>query len=563
MARRRRVGRFRSNFVTSLSKIESMRKSILFFFLLCISFGFSQEDAWVYFTDKPDTAYYLSNPLEMLSQRALDRRAAQAIALDNLDVPIHQPYVVQVASNNGVIVLAQSKWLNAVHVRGTQQAIQSLATLACVSQIQFANPALQNNASGKPLQTVSVVKNLETQVDFNYGISAHQITMLKGHLLHQNHFTGTGKIIAVMDNGFSGVNTAAPFQRLMTQNSILGGYNFVLRNDAIYSGGSHGTLVLSTMGGYQENQLIGSAPDAHYYLFVTESDTYENPLEESLWVEAAELADSLGVDIINTSLGYSTFDNPAYNYSYNDMNGLTTFIARGAAIAFSRGMICVTSAGNSGNSTWQYITSPGDARHTLTVGAVTAQGNYATFSSQGPSFDQRIKPDVVAQGVGAVVATPSGVIGTASGTSFSSPITAGLVACLWQGLPNATNAQIMELIQQSASLYAMPTPQLGYGIPDFYAAYQTGLTLSLVPPVYSQALRVFPNPCGATIRLSSTNSKEGQLTIYSAIGQLVKQQYVTSDTLISVADLRPGLYLYSFQSANEIVTGKLIKKHNE
>ena len=326
-----------------------MKKMLVFFLLFLTSFGFSQEDAWVYFVDKPTAAYFLANPLEMLSQRALDRRTAQSISLDILDVPIYQPYSTQVAGNTGITVLSKSKWLNAVHVRGTQANIEALDTVSFVSHIHFANTNLNDNTSGRMKQNHREAKNLDTQVVFQYGNSANQVNLMNGNLLHQNNFTGTGKIIAVMDNGFVGVNTTVPFQRLFTNNLILGGYNFVTQSNSIYTGGSHGTMVLSTMGGYVENQLVGSAPDAKYYLFVTESNTYENPLEESLWVEAAEVADSLGVDVINTSLGYSTFDNPAYNYSYADMNGTTTFIAKGAAIAFSRGMICVTSAGNSGN----------------------------------------------------------------------------------------------------------------------------------------------------------------------------------------------------------------------
>lgn len=537
-----------------------MRKQLVFFFLILTSLGFSQEDAWVYFANKPDTAYYLSNPLEMLSQRALDRRVAQSIPLDNLDVPIHEPYVTQVANNIGISVLAQSKWLNAIHVRGSQQAIQYLDTISFVAQIQFANAALNTNSSGRFQQMASVAKNLDTEVTFQYGNSANQVTMMNGHLLHQNDFTGTGKIIAVMDNGFLGVDTGLPFQRLFTNNLLLGGYNFVLRNDAIYSGGSHGTLVLSTMGGFQENQLIGSAPDAQYYLFVTESNTYENPLEESLWVEAAELADSLGVDIINTSLGYSTFDNPAYNYSYVDMNGITTFISRGAAIAASRGMICVTSAGNSGNSSWQYITTPADAINTLTVGAVNSEGNYASFSSIGPSADNRIKPDVVAQGVGAMVATSTGTIGGANGTSFSSPITAGLVACLWQSLPNLTNTEILQLIRESASIYSAPTAQLGYGIPNFYAAYQNGLLLS-AEAISSNVFKIYPNPFENEITIAFLNDFDsGNFILYNATGQVVQQQFIQANQTISLTQLQSGLYFYSFQTASEHKKGKLIKK---
>lgn len=537
-----------------------MRRILLFFFLILSSIGFSQEDAWVYFTDKPNAAYYLSNPLEMLSQRALDRRVQQNIPLDNLDVPVHQPYIAQIAGNVGVTILAKSKWLNAVHVRGTQTDIDALETLSFVATIHFANTALNGTTAGRMEQVSSEVKNLDTEVVFQYGNSANQVSMMNGHLLHQNNFTGTGKIIAVIDNGFLGVNTGSPFQRLFTNSLLLGGYNFVTQSDDVYTGGSHGTMVLSTMGGFVENELIGSAPDSKYYLFVSESTTYENPVEESFWVEAAEKADSLGVDVINTSLGYSTFDNPAYNYTYADMNGNTSFIAKGAAIAFSKGMICVSSAGNSGNTSWQYITTPGDAFNTLTVGAVNSQGIYANFSSIGPSSDNRIKPDVVAQGVGATVATATGTIGVSNGTSFSSPITAGLVACLWQSLPTLTNAEIILLIQQSASIYTAPTAQLGYGIPNFYAAYQNGLTLS-IPTIDSNTFVIYPNPFVEELTLQLPSSfGDATFSLYDAKGQMIKQIDFNSYQTFIVSNVQPGFYFYTLQSTDGISTGKLIKK---
>ncbi|MDD2986460.1 S8 family serine peptidase, partial [Flavobacterium sp.] len=334
-----------------------MQKIYFLLFLFVANGVFAQEDAWIYLTDKPNAEYYFQNPLEMLSQRALDRRMVQNISLDLLDVPIYEAYITQIAAQPGITVLAQSKWMNCLHVRGLQTEVEALSEFSFVSSIQFANASLNQN--GRLSQTNSeakVTKNLEIQVSFMYGNSTNQIEMIGGDLLHQANFTGSGKIIAVMDNGFPGVNTTEAFQRLRDNNQILGGYDFVNRDEDVYEGGSHGTLVLSTMGGFKEGELVGTAPDASYYLFKTEAP-YENPLEESFWVEAAELADSLGVDIISTSLGYSVFDNPNYNYTYANMNGTTTFSARGADLAFTRGMICVTSAGNSGNNSWQYITT--------------------------------------------------------------------------------------------------------------------------------------------------------------------------------------------------------------
>ena len=503
-----------------------MKKLVLLFLFFLSQNIFSQEDAWVYFTDKPDAQFYLDNPLEMLSQRALDRRTSQGIALDILDVPIHQLYVDQIIASSGIEVKAKSKWMNAVHVRGSIEDIDALTDLTFVSNIQFANRSLNTqNRIANSSENKVVNKQLDVQENFAYGNSSNQIQMLNGHLLHQQDYTGTGKIIAVMDAGFPNVNTASSFQRIRDNNQILGGYNFVARNDNVYTSNSHGTLVLSLMAGYVENQLVGTAPDANYYLFITEDSADENPVEESYWVEAAELADSLGVDVINTSLGYFAYNNPNYSYTYADMNGVTSFISRGADIAFSRGMICVTSAGNSGNSANPNISTPADAINTLTVGAVNASGVYASFSSIGPSADNRIKPDVVAQGVGATVATSTGTIGVANGTSFSSPITAGLVTCLWQSLPTLTNVEILQLVKQSASIYSNPTAQLGFGIPNFYSAFQAGQLLSneeIIPAAFS----VYPNPFEEQLTIELESDSFGQLQMYTGTGQLILQKEI-------------------------------------
>lgn len=520
----------------------------------------AQEDAWVYFTNKPDAAYYLANPLEMLSQRALDRRTRQNISLDEKDIPISASYINQVTASTGITVKAKSKWLNALHVRGSVEAIQNLENLVFVDHVQFANAAL--NTSGRAMrlsQSTVVTKEQETQVSFGYGTSANQIQMLKGNQLHQQDFTGNGKIIAVMDAGFPNVNTAQPFQRLLNGNKILGGYDFVNRNTNFYTGGTHGTLVLSTMGGYVENQLVGTGPDASYYLFITEDILDENPVEESYWVEAAEMADSLGVDIINTSLGYFIYNNPNYSYNYSHMNGTTAFISRGADIAFSRGMICVVSAGNSGAGPNPNITAPADAIHVLAVGAVAPDSSYASFSSIGPSSDGRVKPDIMAQGQQAVVSDVFGNIVTANGTSFSGPIISGMVASLWQAFPNKTNVEIMQMIKQSAHLYATPNYQFGYGIPDFSKAVSDALDIS---DFSKNEFLIYPNPASTVINLTIPESYgEVQIFIYNQLGQeIVNKEIKKENPVISVENLQSGIYLYKIKAGNTYKTGKLAIK---
>lgn len=363
-----------------------------------------------------------------------------------------------------------------------------------------------------------------------------------------------------MDGGFPGVNTAQPFARLRDNNKILGGYDFVNRNTNFYTGISHGTSVLSLMGGFTENALVGTAPDASYYLFITEDGANESPLELSNWVEAAEQADYLGVDIINTSLGYTTFDNPNYNFTYNDMNGTTTFISKGLDIAFSRGMICVVSAGNDGNNPWHYISAPADATNALTIGAVKADETYATFSSQGPTFDGRIKPDVTAQGQYPYVSDATGnITNSGSGTSYSGPIVAGMVACLWQALPSKTNQEIKQLITQSADRYAAPTVEFGYGIPDFSLALSNGLS---VANASKNDFVVYPNPATDSISVTLAEGfKTGNVILYTVLGQKVLEEKIISQaSIISMKSLIKGTYLYKIESNGFSKSGKIVKQ---
>ena len=528
--------------------------------MLFFSFAvFSQvEDAWVYFNAKPNAQNFLDNPSEMLSQRALDRRQNQNIALSFTDIPLEKTFVSQIKSSTGITIKAQSKWLNALHIQGTQADILALKSFLFVDKVVFANRNL--NVTSKKVSENQIVKTndkLKTTVDYNYGLSANQIQILNGQVLHQQNYTGAGKIIAVLDAGFPGVNTTQPFQNLITNNRILGGYDFVSRNGNFYTGDDHGTMVLSTMGGYQENALIGTAPDASYYLFITEDDASEGPIEESLWVEAAEKADSLGVDIITTSLGYfGGFTNPNYSHIYSDMNGNTNFISRGAEIAFSKGIIVVASAGNEGNTGEPHIGSPADAVSVITVGSVTSSKLRSGFSSIGPSFDGRIKPDVMSRGTAAVVSNASGTITTASGTSFSCPIMAGMIACLWQAFPSKTNQQIREMILASSDRFTTPNNTYGYGIPNF------GSALGVENFQNSEQFSVYPNPVQTTVSfLFSGQSEVASVIIYSVLGQkLIEKQITKQNGTLSLLSLKSGLYFYTFDAEGLHKTGKIVKQ---
>lgn len=535
------------------------RKLLLFFILFSLTKLLAQvEDAWVYFNDKPSETTFISAPLTMLTQRALDRRTRYSIALDYKDVPVEASYVLQVKNTNGITIKARSKWLNALHVQGTEVAINSLLNLSFVAQVQYANKTL--NAGGKSVKPKKITdrnKKLDITVNFNYGNAANQIQMLNGEVLHQNNFTGTGMQIAIIDAGFPNVDNFPAFQRLHDNNQILGGYDFVNRSTNFYTGNYHGMAVLSTIGGYLDNEFIGTAPDAEFYLFISEDTANETPLEESLWVEAAERADSLGVDVINTSLGYTTFDNPNYDYVYADMDGQTTFISRGAEIAFSRGMIVVNSAGNSGNNAWHYIGAPADASSVLSIGAVDALGVIASFSSYGPTADGRIKPDVCAQGADVYIINSSGNIATSNGTSFSSPVLAGVIACLWQAFPDKTNAEIIQLVKESSHLYASPTAQEGYGIPNFEAIY----SLLDIDNENIVEVSLFPNPTKNKINFTfPANINELEVTVFSLLGRNVFSDIVLKNNpIIDISFLPKGLYMVQVAYNGTFKTLKLLK----
>ena len=538
-----------------------MKKILFFLIFISATIASAQEDAWVYFNNKPNAQNYFDNPLLMLSQRALDRRVTQGIALDTKDIPLSQSNINLIKNANGITVMAKSKWLNALHIRGTQANIAALTSLSIVEKVVYANHGLNpvGKYSGNKGKPFTGNKFQESQISYNYGNSSTQIQMLNGHILHQQNHTGAGKIIAVMDAGFLGVNTASPFQRLRDNNLILGGYDFINNTNNPYVLDSHGTSVLSNMGGYADGQLVGTAPDAKYYLFVTEDVSSENPIEETNWVEAAEVADSLGVDVINTSLGYFGYDNPNYSYNNSHLNGTKSFISRGADVAYSRGMICVTSAGNSGNSGNPYISVPADALTTVTVGAVNASEVKAGFSSIGPTADGRLKPDVMAMGISATVATPSGTIATSNGTSFSGPILAGALTSFWSAFPNKKNSEIIQYVKASSDKYSNPNNQYGYGIPDFQAALLSALSTTEFEN--NNVFKIFPNPALNALTITVPNDLlNKEIVFYNNLGQEVLTKKIeTIIQSISVNNLSSGMYFYTISSGVKTINGKIIK----
>lgn len=545
-----------------VQKKHEMRKFV-FLMLLYSSLFQAQEHAWVYFKDKPSAESYLNAPISMLTQRALDRRSLQNIEVNIQDVPVEHSYVTAVRSSQGIVLKARSRWLNAVHVMGNQAAIEQLIDLASVDRIQFAN---KNSASPRSpiLSSSKIIKSSKfaSLQNLEYGEAENQVKMIGIDSFHTAGYEGLGKQIAIIDAGFYGVDTAGAFSHLfdgeVSNGEILGGYDFVTSSGQYYqdTGTSHGTHVLSTIAAIKEDEFVGTAPKSSFYLFITEEVSNESPLEESLWVQAAERADSLGVDILNTSLGYSEFDDARYNYTYADMDGKTTFITRGANIAAQKGIVVVNSIGNSGNDAWQYLTAPSDAKNIVAVGAVNIDRSMTSFSSYGPSSDQRVKPETLAQGGDVKIVDSDNIVKTSNGTSFSGPIIAGAVACLWEFYPEKSSLEIRDLIIQNSNLFMNPTQQGGYGL--------LNLTHLITELPVSREIKLSPFSISflndiKTLRFQFNEPivEALDVQVFSVAGVILKRKFVTEfDCDIKFTDVAQGLYYlrYSYKNKNELMT---------
>jgi len=438
-----------------------------YFIFLGVSDAFSQTKYkyLVLFNDKNNSPYSVNSPLDFLSQKAIDRRFKQGITIKPTDFPPNTAYISSI-QQTGATVIYKSRWMNAALVEATETQKNTILGLPSVKGIEFNRPLKQVRQ-----QSVKDKFAIENTESLNYGDATSQIQLLGADAMHNLGFHGEGMLVALLDDGFLNVNTSACLQHLVQQNKIVKVYDFVDNDNAVYTQGGHGTAVLSTMAGYIENQMISPAFGASVALFRTEDISSETPLEEANWLFAAEMADSLGADIISSSLGYSTFDNSVDNYTPSMMDGKTALSTRAADLAAATGMVVVISAGNSGNDpSWQIITAPADADSVLAIGAVTRTGAYASFSSRGNSADGRIKPDVVAVGSGTALCNTSGFASTSNGTSFSAPLVAGLVAGFWQANPYLTAQEVTRAIRKSGHQFSSPTIQLGYGYANFSRA---------------------------------------------------------------------------------------------
>lgn len=467
-----------------------------FLFLTFFTTANAQKYA-VHLTDKNSSPYSLNAPLEFLSQRALDRRAKFGIELTETDLPVNPDYIKQI-KNLGASVLFPSRWLNCVLVDVSDHSVvEAIEALDFVEKTVYVAPSKkmasenQKFREEEDLEPPAVTKMIRSGF---YGDAYEQIDQLNGVALHERGFQGEGMMIAVLDAGFANVNTLTAFRHLFDEDRLLLAVDIVEPGNNIYDANinSHGTRVLSCMAAYWPDRMVGTAPRASYCLIRTEDGRTEYLIEEYNWVIGAEMADSIGADLLNSSLSYTTFNDPLMNHTYQEMDGKTTIAAIGAQCLIDRGVFAVISAGNSGNSsTWPWIGTPADVDDAMTVGAVDSYGRKAGLSSIGPNAAGEQKPNVMARGENATVVNNDGTIIKGSGTSFSSPILCGMAACLLQACPEKNPRALKELIERNSSLYGKPTHTMGFGIPDFDKAFET---MPICCPALRESLIVHPNP---------------------------------------------------------------------
>ncbi len=500
-----------------------MAKNRLFLSLILItslSDLYGQVNRYVvFFKDKANTTYSINQPEAFLSARAIARRQKNGVATTEQDFPVNRNYVNSVAEA-GANVHYTSRWFNAALVQCNAQLVPALEALSPVARVEYVAPGQLTNAR-------SLSSYLSARLSSSNSVrTATQINMLGLDAMHALNHRGEGVKVAVFDSGFPGVNTTAPFATM--KNNIADTYNFVNKQSDVYKNDDHGTEVLSVMAAFIQGSFTGGAYKADYHLYLTEDVGTEFRVEEYNWLFAAERADSAGVDVINASLGYNTFDNASMNYTKSQLDGKTAVVTRAAQLAADRGIVVVVSAGNEGSSSWQLVTPPADAAGVIAVGSVTSLQVRSTFSSMGPTSDSRIKPDLSAMGSGTFVVRNTGNTGTSSGTSVAAPLLASLVAGIIQRYDTLTKDEVIAVLKATASQAQNPDMLLGYGIPDFNEVRQRlELTTGIEDAAREATFAVYPNPADTGFvfieSLKPLYQLPLQIEVWDAKGALLKQ----------------------------------------
>ena len=520
----------------------------------CISFSLFGANTegniyWIQLNIKAGTPYSISKPEFYLSTEAIERRKRQGIKIDSTDLPVN-PVLVDSLHSLGFTIKHTSRWMNGV-IASLPYAIDinSIKLPSFVKSVEVRKNSTLKSSSIKLNETDSLTESY-------YGSSDNQITMLNGQLLH-NYSKGKGVKIAVIDAGFLNVDSLEVFNPIVARNGILGTCDFVNPGGDVYKEHHHGTNVLSIIAANQPGKLVGTAPEASYWLLRSEDADNEYPLEEDYWIIAAEFADRVGCSVINSSLGYTVFDDSTFDHNYEEFTGDSLRISKAANIAVKKGIVVVCSAGNDGNKTWHYLSAPAEARDVLCVAAVDGQGNYAPFSSYGFGNAEVPKPDIAAKGSGTAIINSSGFYSSGSGTSFSAPVISGLAACLVGIYPDSSATSIIRMIREAGNLYPEHNDSLGYGLPNFekLVGQKTGSK-----PISTEnvQLKIYPNPCTDQIIVTGNTGIE-KVSIFSCDGRLLISTENKS-RVIPVKELPQGVYIVKIRNKTKEQTFKLIKK---
>jgi len=530
---------------------------IVLFFLSVDSLRSQESQMYrLYLKDKGNPPFSLTRPEDFLSSKSIDRRKRQNLPVDSFDLPLDPVYLDAIAQT-GATIQSYSKWVKTVVVYLTDSTIlprlKSLPfvdSLSCVweGNLPFRMNIRKEDISLNPTDREDIINS--------YGSGFTQIALNNGHLLHDAGFRGKGMSIAVLDGGFLNADIIDYFNQ--AQIKEIKNFNHET-TDMLREGSDHGTMVLSCMLSDKSGEMTGTAPDADYYLFRTEVIDEEFPVEEDYWVAALEYADSLGVDIVTSSLGYFTFDDSAMNHNQEQLDGKTVPISRAANLAASRGIVLLNSAGNEGNSSWGKIIFPADAENIITVGSVNKDSIRSAFSSFGLTADKRIKPDVMAMGSGVYVVNNSNTIIQSNGTSFSTPIMAGLAACLWEASPDLDSFSLLHLLRETADHFQNPDSLIGYGIANVYKAYNeqpTGFQPVAVESDYI-SIRSFDNRLYINL-INQEQYNRCSVDIYTTLGNKI----LTTSNLSGSIDISPlpkGIYIVCVRVGDKQWVRKFVK----
>ncbi len=504
------------------------------------------------FKDKKGTQGTLANPSAYLSAKAIERRTKYNIAIDSTDLPISKAYLDSIASVPGVTILNQSKWMNQVLIRITDpNALTKINSFPFVRNAYGIAPRVAPGQTGRIKKNIDEIKELPaentrqqktTDITLDYGNSLNQIRIHKGEYLHNLGFSGQSITIAVLDAGFRNYKTNPALDSVRLQGRFLGEWDYVANHASVTEDDTHGSNCLTIIASNRPGLIVGSAPHSRFWLLRTEDVFSEYPVEEQNWAAAAEFADSVGVDMISSSLGYADFDDPTFDYSHAQRNGNFAISTIAADYAAKKGIIVMNSAGNSGNdpSDFKYVGAPADGDSVMTVGAVDVNGNLASFSSWGPNGAGKQKPNIVSVGQGTVFAnSTTGNPAAGNGTSYSNPNAAGLIACFWQAFPELSNMEILNEVQKASNRYANPDVRFGYGIPDFRKAFLTVLK-------QRATFGISPNASECSVTVNWT-SKDNNTMNYKVQRKLATDTgFITINTINSTGtDFRTRQYSYT------------------